>query len=73
MKAELLSLKADDAVQDLGTVYSTDEATLRAFGKSYMNDPQTIGSLTLCDPSGLPIASFDVWTNDWKEAADNAA
>lgn len=43
----MLRLKAEDAVHNLGTVYSDDEATLRAFVSACMNDPKTIGSLAL--------------------------
>lgn len=64
----MLRLKAEDAVHDLGTVYSDDEATLRAFGSAYMNDPKTIGSLALYRANGDVIATYDVWTNEWKEA-----
>ena len=41
---------------------------LRAFGSAYMNDPKTIGSLTLFRSTGDVIATYDVWTNEWKEA-----
>ena len=64
----MLRLKAEDAVHDLGTVYRDDEATLRALGSAYMNDPKTIGSLTLYRSTGDVIATYDVWTNEWKEA-----
>lgn len=64
----MLRLKAEDAVHNLGTVYCDDEATLRAFGSTYMNDPKTIGSLTLFRSTGDVIATYDVWTNEWKEA-----
>ena len=50
----------------LGVIYSTSEATLRAFGASYMRDPKTIGSLKLVNPSGQLVATFDVWTDHWK-------
>lgn len=64
----MLRLKAEDAVHNLGTVHSDDEATLRAFVSAYMDDPKTIGSLTLFRSTGDVIATYDVWTNEWKEA-----
>ena len=68
MSNGMLRLKAEDAVHNLGSVYSDDEATLRAFGSAYMNDPKTIGSLTLYRSTGDVIATYDVWTNEWKDA-----
>jgi hypothetical protein len=64
----MLRLKAEDAAYNLGTAYSDDEATLRAFGSAYMNDPKTIELLTLCRLTGDVIATNDVWTNEWKDA-----
>jgi hypothetical protein len=64
----MLRLKAEGAAYNLGTAYSDDEATLRAFGSAYMNDPKTIGSLTLYRSTGDVIATYDVWTNGWKDA-----
>jgi hypothetical protein len=64
----MLRLKAEDAVHNLGAVYSYDEATLRAFGSAYMNDPKTLELLTLYRSTGDVIATYDVWTNEWKEA-----
>jgi hypothetical protein len=64
----MLRLKAEDAVYNLGTIYSDDEATLWAFGSAYMNDPKTIGSLTLYRSAGDVIATYDVWVNECKDA-----
>ncbi len=67
---ELFSLKSEDPSQDLGTVYSDNQATLRAFGASYMRDPSNKGNLAIHDPKGRIIAAFDVWIGDWTEAAE---
>tara|TARA_R110002051_G_scaffold316835_1_gene397019 strand:- start:15180 stop:15389 length:210 start_codon:yes stop_codon:yes gene_type:complete len=64
----MLRLKAEDAVHNLGTVHSDDEATLRAFVSAYNNDPKTIGSLALNRSTGDVIATYNVWTNGWKDA-----
>ena len=69
----LFALHGEDAVHHLGVIYSTSEATLRAFGASYMRDPKTIGSLKLVNPSGQLVATFDVWTDNWKDTACDAA
>lgn len=72
-KNGLFALHGEDAVRHLGVIYSTGEATLRAFGASCMRDPKTIGSLKLVNPSGLVVTSFDVWTDNWKDAVYDAA
>ena len=33
-----------------------------------MRDPKTLGALVLHGPDFRVIATFDVWTDDWKEA-----
>jgi len=46
---------------------------LRMFGAAYMRDPRSIGSLALIDPKGQIVATFDIWTDDWKVVADDVA
>lgn len=67
----LFCLRAEDAVRDLGAVYSTSEESLRVLGAAYMRDPKTIGSLVLHGPDFAVIAVFDVWTDDWREAGQD--
>lgn len=64
----LFCLRAEDAVRDLGAVYSASEESLRVLGAAYMRDPKTIGSLVLHGPDFAVIAVFDVWTDDWNDA-----
>ena len=67
----LFCLRAEDAVRDLGAVYSVSEESLRILGAAYMRDPRTLGALVLHGPDFRAIATFDVWTDDWKEAEAN--
>ncbi|ATG37974.1 MAG: hypothetical protein HEP70_20090 [Rhodobiaceae bacterium] len=69
-KSAMFSISAEDQGDNLGTVYSSSSETLRAFGAAYMRDPKTRGEVTLKDPSGRPIASFDVWQDKWSETAE---
>lgn len=56
----LFCLRAEDAVRDLGAVYSASEESLRTLGVAYMRDPKTLGSLVLHAPDFSVIAVFDV-------------
>ncbi|MCA0948463.1 hypothetical protein LCM08_26330 [Salipiger pacificus] len=69
-KAAMFSISAEDQGRDLGTVYSTSSDTLRDFGAAYMRDPKTRGEVTLKDPEGRAISSFDVWQDKWAETAE---
>jgi hypothetical protein len=66
----MFSISAEDQGRDLGTVYSTNSDTLRDFGAAYMRDPKTRGEVTLKDPDGRAIASFDIWQDKWAETAE---
>ncbi|SFQ68447.1 hypothetical protein SAMN05421853_1213 [Roseivivax halotolerans] len=68
--AAMFSISAEDEGRNLGTVYSTSPDTLREFGAAYMRDPKTHGEVTLKDPDGRAIATFDLWQNRWAETAE---
>ena len=69
-KTPLFSLSAEEDGRSLGTVYSTSSKTLRVFGAAYMRDPKTRGEITLKNPEGRAVASFDVWQDKWSETAE---
>ena len=69
-EGSMFSLKAGDSEIEIKPVHSSCEKTLRSLGASYMRDPTHKGTLSLFDPANQIIATFDIWTNEWKDASD---
>ena len=64
-------------VTDYGTskswLQSSNEHTLRMFGKDHHQSAKIKPDLTLLAPDGTVIATMDQWAFEWKEADESAA
>lgn len=64
-------------VADYGTseswLQSSNEHTLRMFGKDHHKSAKITPELTLQAPDGSVIATMDHWAYEWKEADKGAA
>lgn len=64
-------------VADYGTskrwLQSSNERTLRMFGKDHHQSAKIKPELTLLAPDGSVIATMDHWAYEWKEADKGAA
>ncbi|WP_159087079.1 hypothetical protein [Loktanella sp. Alg231-35] len=70
-EACMSELRIMDGSRTLGSIFATSETLLRIVGAAFTRDKTTTGMATLCDPRGNVVASFDVWTDEWKDADGN--
>lgn len=68
----LFKLVADYSTSETW-LQSSNEHTLRKFGKDHHQSAKIKPDLTLLAPDGAVIATMDQWAFEWKEADESAA